>query len=223
MRIRSNERLGNERLDNDHQQGPIILRQRFSHRTRWVRAAVLLLTGCLICVPLISIFAASGGHISFASFIAGQPITSIQLSLLALLGVSAICYGAYELFRPALRARTLRLDRLQVHVAESVSGRTRSWREPLNAYRGLRHQVNTTSEGAIHTLLIEHPSPERTLHIVFGTNLSKQTILDVSLRLGLPILDHSSAPAHFWPQGLRPGWLNTPNPANNAADDAVKI
>jgi hypothetical protein len=88
-----------------------------------------------------------------------------------------------------------------VNVAENISGRARVWREPLHAYSGIRHRVTTTSEGAFHTLLIEHPQPERSLHIAYETNLGNQAIIEASERFGLPILNHSSIASRFRPRG----------------------
>jgi hypothetical protein len=196
MRIRSNVRLSD-----DEQHGTLILRQRFSHRARRLRAAILAFAGFLICAPFILIVNVVGSGAGLYNMLAAHPVITLQLGLVALLGVFASVYGTYEFVRPSLRARSIRLGQTQVNVAENISGRARVWREPLHAYSGIRHRVTTTSEGAFHTLLIEHPQPERSLHIAYETNLGNQAIIEASERFGLPILNHSSIASRFRPRG----------------------
>jgi hypothetical protein len=203
MRIRSNERLSK-----DDRHGPIFLRQRFSHRSRRLRAATLALAGLMICAPLGLIVNTAGSGTELYSLIQTHAITAFQLGLLGVLGISAFIYGALELTRPALRARAIRLDASQANVAENVSGRSRTWREPLHAYNGIRHQVITTSEGAIHTLLLEHPHPGRTLHLACEANLDNQAIVEASERFGLPILNHPAAATGFKSRGEPRGWFS---------------
>jgi len=216
MRIRSNVRLSD-----DEQHGTLVLRQRFSHRARRLRAAILAFAGLLICAPFILIVNVVGSNAGLYYMLAAHPAIALQLGFLTLLGISASVYGTYEFIRPSLRARSIRFGRKQVNVVESISGRARVWREPLHAFSGIRHRVTTTSEGAVHTLLVEHPQPERSLHIAHETNLGNQAIIEASERFGLPILDHSSVASRFRLRGKRASWFPSSFRPNGAVEVPV--
>lgn len=194
MRIRTMERLVGEGAEAE---GRIVLRQEFSHASNRMRACMLTAVGALLCTPIAMLLTNEEARSHFAVL---APLPAIQLILVALMGLAAIAFGLTQLFRPAVRQRVVELRDVEAVVDEKVGRKSQQWREPFSGYRGIRHRVSTTSEGARHSMLLEHRRSKYTLLIAYETHLGNQAMVDAAQRFDLPVLGPESL--------TREGFLN---------------
>ncbi len=179
----------------------LILRQRFSQRGRRLRALVLSTAGVAILVPFGAVAMTGGALDQAAKILAHNPMALPQLGLLFAIGLFATVRGILDFIRPGLKSRNVTIDANTANVEEFIGGRRRRWQEPVNAYRGLRHRVFTTSSGAMHALILEHEDTARSVHLKCGAPISDQAISAAASCLGLPVLaatahDSGRAQAH---------------------------
>jgi hypothetical protein len=73
-----------------------------------------------------------------------------------------------------------------VSVAEKGIFSARSFREPLDAYRGISHRVRTTLSGVRHEIVLVHPDVRRDVVIALDRMEPPVTLASMIARLGLP-------------------------------------
>ena len=202
MRIYSMETLRGEAAEAGD---TVVLSQKFSHGHRRVRAFAMALAGFLLCLPLGMVLASSVARTRLVELAASQPAIALQLAGIAALGLTALYFGISELRRPVVEARIIELGTSDAIVDDTLQGSTHRWQAPLSAFIGIRHRVFTTSGGTIHTLLLEHAQPTRSLHIAYETYIANQTIVDAARRYDLPILEPASL-------SLRKRWWRSLSP-----------
>lgn len=185
MRIKSIETLGSTPSADD---GSVVLLQKFSCRQRRFRAIALAGCGAILALPLSTILADTAARAHLAALITTDPAAVGQLAIVYTIALGALIFGLLDLFQPVISKRIIRLDPERVRVAETVRGRERVWHEPVDAYRGIRHRIMTTSAGTMHTLSLEHPRAARSLCIAYETHVSNQAMIDAAGRYQLPIL-----------------------------------
>ncbi len=189
MRICSFETLGSDATADD---GSVVLLQKFSHHHRRIRAVALALCGGLLCLPFGLVLSNATARTRIAELATSDPTAVAQLGIVLAVALAALYVGVAEISQPAVRKRVIRLNGDQVIVKETVRGRERRWQEPVPSFQGLRHRVQTTSAGTIHTLMLEHVQPARSLHIAYETHIAKQVIVDAAGHYKLPILPSGS-------------------------------
>jgi hypothetical protein len=187
MRIRSIERPPEPASSN----GRIVLRQTFSHLSQRCRALLLACGGALIFAPFGMVLATAPARAQLATMPSELPLSAALLAVAAIIGVSALMLGIIQGLRPAVRQRNVMIDPVDgvVEVDEWIRGRRRQWREAISEYQGVRHQVATTSEGAMHAVVLQHRRSARSIHIAYEMNVANQVIAETAERLGLEVLE----------------------------------
>src|SRR6056297_195959 len=188
MRIRSIEPLAESGSGNE-----LMVEQRFSNGSRQIRGLLILISGLLLSIPFAFIAADAGGRQAAVALAHDNPLAVTQLAIVTLLALTTTLIGSRLIFSKAVRQRTIRIDQNRAVVEDLSRGGAEVWSEPLSSFRGIRHRVITTSEGAVHTLRLEHSLPQRTLLLVYQSNIDDQTVAVTADRLGVPVL-----PAGGW-------------------------
>ena len=185
MRIKTIETLGSTvEADDDS----VVVLQKFCHRHRRVRSIALALCGGLLALPFGLVWADPSARVHFAALMTSDAGAVLQLAIVFVIALTAGLSGLITLCLPLVTKRVIHIDHERVTVEDTVRGRNRLWYEPIQAYRGIRHRIMTTSAGAVHTLSLEHPLPDRSLCIAYETRISNQAMIDASGRYQLPIL-----------------------------------
>lgn len=205
MRIYSMETLGGTDAEASDS---VVLSQKFSHGHRRVRASAMMLGGLALCTPLGLILSNAAGRARLIELGIAEPMIAVQLATVAMIALAALYFGTAELSRPVVRERVIEFDGANAIVDDTVKGRKHRWQAPMSAFKGIRHRVFTTSGGTIHTLLLEHAVPTRSLHIAYETHIANQTIVEAARRYDLPILEPASSTLRKrWGDGFLT-WLN---------------
>jgi hypothetical protein len=205
MRIRLTERP----LEAASQGDRIVLRQEFSYVSQRTRALMLTCAGGLLSAPFVMILATGPARAQLATMPTDVPFAAASLALAATIGFSAFALGIRQCLIPAVRRREIEIDPVAqvVVVKETINGTLRQWKEPIKDYLGVRHRVATTSEGAIHALILEHRRPERTVHIAYQMNIADRFVAETADRLGLQILTPSQGALAHSLARIRPAAL----------------
>lgn len=201
MRIRSIEPLVRSGSGNE-----LIVKQRFSNGSRQIRGLLVLASGLLLSIPFAVIATDAGGRQVAIALAHDNPLAATQLVIVAVLAITATLIGGRLVFSKAVRQRTIRIDQNRAVVEDLGRGGAEVWSEPLSSFHGVRHHVITTSEGAVHTLRLEHSRPQRTLLLFYQSNIDANTVADTANRLSVPVL-----PAGGWqkkPPTDGPGTVN---------------
>ena len=204
MRICSFETRGGDATAGD---GSVVLLQEFSHGHRRVRAFAMAFCGGLLCLPFALVLASAAARARLADLAISDPIAVAQLGIVLAIALATLYFGLTELNQPAVRKRVIRINDDQVIVEDTVRGRERRWQEPVRSYHGIRHRVLTTSAGTIHTLMLEHPHPARSLHIAYETHIANQAIVHAAGHYKLPILRSGSVGIGHRVTRALPRWL----------------
>lgn len=189
MRIKTIETLGHSPRDDD---GSVVLVQKFSGHQRRLRAIALAGCGVLLCLPLGAVLADTAARMHLGNLLTTDPAAVGQLAIVCLIALGALLFGLLDLFQPIISKRIIRLEVDRVTVEDTVRGRAHRWHEPVDAYRGIRHQTMTTTSGTVQTLSLEHPQTSRSLCIAYETHVSNQAMLDAAGRYQLPLLPSGS-------------------------------
>ena len=189
MRIKTIEVLGDSPSAAD---GAVVLLQKFSGRRRHFRAVVMIGCGVFLSLPLSAILVDAAARAHLGGLMTSDPTAVAQLAIVCLLAVAALVCGIVDVLRPIVSKRIIRLEANRVTVEDTVRGRALRWHEPVEAYRGIRHQTVTTSGGTVQTLSLEHPRSSRSLCIAYETHVSNQAMLDAAGRYQLPLLPTGS-------------------------------
>ena len=201
MQIRSFQRDGDE--GDWH---ATIIQQHFCSRGQRLRALFLMLSGGLLCAPLLMIATDAPALDHAARLLVEASASSLALLLMAVMGSAAIASGLHTLLRPALRDRQIEISAGTVSVNERIGRAQRRWHEPLAAYRGVRHRVITTSSGPAHNLVLEHPMRDRSVVIANAPHLAAGAIATASKVLNLPVLSEAHTKTPILSKGPMPFW-----------------
>lgn len=166
----------------------VVLRQHFSASARRLRASVVMAAGIVLALPIAAIVVDAGGRAQLTEMIFADPIPVAKLAFCGLIAALAFGAGLAELARAGITQRTIAIDPDGVVVEDILRGRATRWREPIIAYRGVRHRVATTQDGARHVLTLEHEDPARTVQIAFAPYISEGHVVQTADRFGLPVL-----------------------------------
>ena len=168
--------------------GAMVIHQWFSHRSRRLRALMLVGAATLLLLPFLALSTLDGFQAHVALLAAEHPLSAVQLLALVALAVAAFVFGAVHLVRRGLLKRTIQIEDGRVRVVDVCGGRVVCWEEPVERYVGIRHAVFTTSEGPLHQLSLEHAEPWRSLVIASQRFIGPDAILEAAERYQLPIL-----------------------------------
>jgi hypothetical protein len=81
-------------------------------------------------------------------------------------------------------SRTISLARETVTVTENGPFGSKTWSEPVAAYRGIAHHVRSSLSGTRRELLLIHPDPARTLLLRIAEKISQSEIDELAKLLG---------------------------------------
>jgi hypothetical protein len=115
-----------------------------------------------------------------------QPVATLQIVVGLLLMAGLLLVPARRLVARAGSGGTLEIDGGIVRVAERGLFSSRSFHEPLDAYRGTALRVRTTISGVHHELVLVHPDARRDVVISLdrvGPSLTPDRMI---ARIGLP-------------------------------------
>ena len=216
MRIERIETLAGDEAG-DH----VVLRQSFSVSKRRLRSSVLMVAGILLALPIAAVLADDGARAQLAQMCLDAPLAVAQLAFCALIAAAAFGAGLSDISRADLTQRTIAIDPDGIVAEDIIRRRATRWREPISAYRGLRHRVATTTDGARHVLTLEHEDAARSVEIAVAPYISEALIVQTADRFGLPvlapvILSQSSAWRRIVPKAPRFHVSDTRVPATNA-------
>ena len=115
-----------------------------------------------------------------------QPVATLQIVVGLMLMAALLLVPARRLVARAGSGGTVEIDGGMVRVTERGLFSSRSFREPLEAYRGTAHRVRTTISGVHHELVLVHPDARRDVVIVLDRVGPALTPDRMIARLGLP-------------------------------------
>jgi len=115
-----------------------------------------------------------------------QPVATLQIVVGLLLMAGLLLVPARRLVARAGSGGTVEIDSGMVRVAKRDLFSSRSFHEPLEAYRGTVHRVRTTISGVHHELVLVHPDARRDVVIALDRLGPALTPARMIARLGLP-------------------------------------
>jgi len=115
-----------------------------------------------------------------------QPMATLQIVAGLLLLSALVLVPVRRLIADIGRGGTIEIDGGVVRVAERGLFSSRTFTEPLEAYRGTAHRVRTTVSGIRHELVLVHPDVRR--DVVIALDRLEPAVAPASMmaRLGLP-------------------------------------
>ncbi len=164
---------------------PLLIEQAPEGSGRFVMLALLAPLVVALLVPFWLIVTHLMTDPAARAVLAARPLIGLQLGLGLLVLLWIFGWPLAHLARNAVARRRITIDGSHVRSSDSRSFGRRGWTEPLSAYAGVTHRVQTTHSGVRHELVLVHRRPSRCVILLSSQHISPETIEAAARLLGL--------------------------------------
>lgn len=169
--------------------GPVELRLRASCLSSVVYAALTLITGLVLLLP-VTAAAQAAAHVGHLSVGMGA-----RLFVAGVIGLVALTWFAYAAYRSARLSPRVRIDGGQVEIERPGLFTTARHVTPLRAFEGLAVLPHSTLSGKVFGVFLIHPDRSLSPLLMTGHTIEPQHVRDIAAALQLPVLGDVQATA----------------------------
>jgi len=165
---------------------PIRLEQSASRSSTVLWLLLLIPALAAIAIPLPLVAAHVLTDPAALALLSEHPVTGIQILAGFALWCVLFVRPLHRLLSRAGQTRLIEITPTDIRITDRGLLGTRTWSEPLTAFRGLAHHVRSTLSGVRHELVLVHPDQRRHVLLVAGPAITQTALMRAAVLLGLP-------------------------------------
>jgi hypothetical protein len=163
---------------------PLTLQQTSARSSSTLMLALLVPMAMALLYPFILVAGHLAQNTGIRDALIEHPASILQIVLALAFWIVLLGWPLKRAADALASARIIFIDAETVHVTESTAFGSRSWTEPLKAYRGLVHHVRASLSGIRHELILVHPKRDRSVLVAIAPSFSQSEIDRVAHLLG---------------------------------------
>jgi hypothetical protein len=113
---------------------------------------------------------------STRAIVAERPMIALQLSAGLLVLLAVFAYPLAALARTLLEKRHVTIEGGFVHVTAIGIAGSKSWAEPIGAYRGVTRRIRTSLSGVSQEVVLVHPRRSRSVVVRSQPQISQEQV-----------------------------------------------
>jgi hypothetical protein len=163
-------------------QFPIRLVQTPSTAGAILKLFILLPTSIALLTPFVLVAIQLATNPGSRMIVSEHPQTGILLALALACWAGLLAWPVKRLASTVARLRTVSIFNNSVQVADSNAFGQENWRQPVQAFAGIAHNIRTSLSGVRHELVLVHPDRHKSVLLAMAPSFS-QSDVDAMCRL----------------------------------------